>query len=85
MILEEVPGGLYATVVFAGAPSHKAVLGRKERLRGEMAADNLQAKENIWMLATYNSNWTLPPWRRNEVLIPIKEGSFVLWNGRPAP
>jgi SOUL heme-binding protein len=85
IVLEDVPGGLYAAVVFAGSAGHRAVLGRKERLRGDVASDNLQAKENEWVLAIYNSNWTLPPWRRNEVLIPIKEDSFTLWNGKPAP
>lgn len=85
IVLQEVPGGLYAAVVFAGRPSERSVLGRKERLRGDIAADNLLAKDNTWVLAKYNGMWTPPQYRRNEVFLPIKHDSFILWNGKPAP
>ncbi len=86
--LRRHPGRLYAAVVFAGWPHDSAVLGRKERLRADLKGDNLKtAGDDVdeWVLAAYNGRWTLPPWRRNEVLIPLEEDSFVLWEGKPAP
>lgn len=42
-----------------------------------MSRDGLEAAGPDWTLARYNDPRTLPPFRRNEVLVPL--GDFDLW------
>ena len=51
---------------------HAQVLEAERRLRGALLLDGLQPGEG-YALARYNDPFTLPLFRRNEVLIALKE------------
>lgn len=58
-----------AVVQYAGFMARNAA-AEEARLRDWMADKNLTAR-GAAEVAGYNPPWTLPPWRRNEILIPI--------------
>ncbi len=72
--LDTIPPRRVAVVRYAGFMARNAV-SEEARLRGWMADKNLTA-QGAAEVAGYNPPWTLPPWRRNEVLIPIEAN----WN-----
>jgi len=52
---------------------HREVREVERRLRGALLLDRLEV-ESGYHLARYNDPFTLPPLRRNEVLIRLPEG-----------
>lgn len=76
------PETLCAVHVFAGQPTDDNVLWRVDRLRADLRKDGLEPADgdgSYWVLAEYNWPWTLGPWKRNEILIPVKPESFDLF------
>ncbi|MCR8825850.1 SOUL family heme-binding protein [Pseudosulfitobacter koreensis] len=67
--LRTIPPRRVAVVRYSGFMARSAAT-QKARLRDWMAARNLTAQGTA-EVAGYNPPWTLPPWRRNEVLIPV--------------
>lgn len=70
-------GGLWAARVFSGRAGPEAAAQQLQQLRDALAADGVAADGSEWVLARYNDPGTAPPFRRNEVLVPLQ--SFDLW------
>ena len=72
--LREEPGGLVAALAYSGRWNRERYMERQEQLQRWLAERRLEASGEP-MFAGYNSPFT--PWflRRNEVLIPLAEGS----------
>lgn len=62
---------LVAALEFDGWPSDWQVRAAERRLRGALALDGIEASDG-YVLARYNDPFTLPQFRRNELLINIK-------------
>lgn len=69
--------GLYAVASFSGVADPKAAAEQEARLRQALPGRGIVADGSGWLLARYNDPSTKPAFRRNEVLIPLKE--FSLW------
>ena len=69
--LREVPGELMATIRFSGSGQMKAHKARQEELERWMAAHGYEAT-GAPRYAGYDAPWKPAPFRRNEVLIPVK-------------
>lgn len=63
---------LVAAIEFDGWPLEWQVRAAERQLRGALALDGIEAADG-YMLARYNDPFTLPQFRRNEVLIGIVE------------
>jgi effector-binding domain-containing protein len=66
----EVPSEMVAVVQFSGLGREKQFKQQQARLMTWLNANNLTAIGSP-RYAAYNPPWTLPPFRRNEVLIPV--------------
>ena len=69
--------GLYAVASFSGVADPQNAAERESALRQAMQKRGIVADGFDWLLARYNDPSTRPAFRRNEVLIPVKE--FELW------
>jgi hypothetical protein len=67
--LDTIPPRRVAVVRYSGFMASNAT-AEEARLRDWMAGKSLTA-QGAAEVAGYNPPWTLPPWRRNEVLIPV--------------
>ena len=65
-----VVGGYFAVIRYSGRSSEKNFIKHKEILQKELNKNNISIK-NSPIMATYNSPFTLPPLRRNEVMFKI--------------
>ena len=74
----EEAGGLFAVSVFSGKASEEVAKQKVAELRDSLRADRVDFYGSKWLLARYNDPSTRPAFRRNEVLVPVKE--FNLWN-----
>lgn len=70
-------GGEYAVVAFSGMADAERSGSEAERLRAALCADGLTPDGGDWTLARYNDPSTPAAFRRNEILIPLKD--FKLW------
>ncbi|XAR50874.1 hypothetical protein NMG60_11005328 [Bertholletia excelsa] len=61
----------YGVVRFGGVATEKVVAEKVEGLRKSLERDGYKAAGDH-LLARYNPPWTLPPFRTNEVMIPIE-------------
>lgn len=68
---------LYAVASFSGMATPEAASEQESGLREAMQRRGVVADGSDWLLARYNDPSTRPAFRRNEVLVPIKE--FELW------
>jgi len=72
VILREIPAKRVATIRYAGRATDKAKDKYAKELNQWIESQSLTAASKMrW--AGYNAPWTLPPFRRNEVLIDILE------------
>ncbi len=69
--------GRYAVASFSGIADPQIAVERESALRQAMQERGIVADGFDWLLARYNDPSTRPAFRRNEVLIPVKE--FDLW------
>ncbi len=68
--IKEIPSKRYAVIVFSGLNNPEKIENNTKQLRAWMSDKQLNAIGTP-QLARYNPPWTLPPWRRNEILIEI--------------
>jgi SOUL heme-binding protein len=68
--IREIPSKRYAVIVFSGLNNAEKIENNTKQLREWMQTKQLQAIGSP-QLARYNPPWTLPPWRRNEILIEV--------------
>lgn len=71
LTLDEIKNVKYAAIRFSGFFTDANFEEKKTELQSWIAAKNLKAIGPA-MRAGYNPPWTLPPLRRNEVLIPVE-------------
>jgi hypothetical protein len=72
-----VPGGIFAVRLFNGLATPEGADQQQAVLRSALTKDGLQHDGAGYTLARYNDPSTKPFFRRNEVLIPLKD--FQLW------
>lgn len=91
--VSKVRGGLYAVASFGGIATDASAARAVEKLRADLAADGVKILEEKdsssssssspssppFLLAQYNGPVTLPPFRLNEVLVPLDAEAFDLW------
>ena len=78
--VKEVPGGLFAVITFSGMADDAAASAKAAELKQLVAGDGLPVVAGgEWILARYNDPGTPPPFRKNEVLIPLDQEKFKLW------
>ena len=65
-------GRIVAALSFPGIPLDWEVLAAERKLRGLLLIDGLSA-DDTYMLARYNEPFVPPPFKRNEVLIELKD------------
>lgn len=75
--VREQPGGHYAVASFSGIADARTSAEVEAALRTGMQSRQLEADGSGWLLARYNDPSTKPMFRRNEVLIPVR--NFQLW------
>lgn len=68
--LVQMPSRNFAVTIFSGFTTEASVRENTEALQAWMAQNKLIAKGEP-QLARYNPPWTLPFWRRNEILIEV--------------
>jgi len=68
--IKEIPSKRYAVMVFSGLNNSEKIENNTKQLRAWMSDKQLNSI-GAPQLARYNPPWTLPPWRRNEILIEI--------------
>lgn len=68
--IREVPSKRYAVIVFSGLNNQEKIDNNTKQLTAWLQSQQLKAIGNP-TLARYNPPWTLPPWRRNEIMIEI--------------
>ncbi|XP_028785214.1 uncharacterized protein LOC114741126 [Neltuma alba] len=61
----------YGVVKFAGVASETVVEEKVEKLKRSLERDGYKVVGDF-VLARYNPPWTLPPFRTNEVMIPVE-------------
>lgn len=69
--VREVPGGLYAAIVYRGSWADRKRQDQIEKLMALVAAEGLKASGSA-IGAVYNPPFTPGPLRRNEVMVAIK-------------
>lgn len=69
--IREEGEGKYGVVKFAGVASEKVVEEKVEKLKRSLERDGYKVIGDF-VLARYNPPWTLPPFRTNEVMVPIE-------------
>jgi hypothetical protein len=72
--LKEVPGKRYAVLVFSGLAGEEKVQQKTDELLAWVKTTN-RSVVGTPQLARYNPPWTLPFWRRNEILVELGEGA----------
>ena len=65
-------GGYFAAITYSGRASDKNFLKHKEILENQLKEDNITILSPP-IRATYNSPFTLPMLRRNEVMFEIEK------------
>ena len=65
-------GRTVAVLSFSGIPLDWEVLAAERKLRGLLLVDRLRA-DDTYMVARYNEPFVPPPFKRNEILITLKE------------
>ena len=68
--IREVPSKRYAVIIFSGLNNPEKIENNTQQLKAWMESKQLTAIGTP-QLARYNPPWTLPPWRRNEIMIEI--------------
>ncbi|KAL3753707.1 hypothetical protein ACJRO7_001015 [Eucalyptus globulus] len=71
VVVREEEGRKYGVVRFSGVATEGVATEKAERLREWLERDGHKVAGEF-VLARYNPPWTLPPFRTNEVMIPIE-------------
>jgi hypothetical protein len=70
--LATIPKQIFAVSRFGGIASDADGKRRAAMLERILERDGLNPEKDKYILARYNDPGTLPPFRRNEVLVPLK-------------
>ena len=70
--IREVPARTFAVLVYSGFNTESRVQQRVDELTAWTQARNLQPL-GAAQLARYDPPWTLPMWRRNEVMVEVRQ------------
>ncbi|GLT89483.1 hypothetical protein SLE2022_074620 [Rubroshorea leprosula] len=71
VVIREEGERKYGVVTFGGVATEKVVAEKVEKLRKSLERDGHKVIGEF-LLARYNPPWTLPPFRTNEVKIPVE-------------
>ena len=71
VVIREEGERKYGAVRFGGVASERVVDEKVDKLKKDLERDGFKVIGEF-LLARYNPPWTLPPFRTNEVLIPIE-------------
>jgi effector-binding domain-containing protein len=69
--LKQVPAKRLIAITFSGTNSNENIAEHEQQLKAYIQANNLQTTGQP-TYAFYNPPWTLPPMRRNEVMIELE-------------
>jgi hypothetical protein len=69
--IREVPGATYAVLTYSGFNFLSSVQARTDELMSWVQSKKMSALKSP-QLARYNPPWTLPMWRRNEIMVQVK-------------
>lgn len=71
VVIREEGERKYGVVKFGGVATEEVVEAKVEKLKKSLERDGFKVIGKF-LLARYNPPWTLPPFRTNEVMIPIE-------------
>ncbi|XP_002879719.2 uncharacterized protein LOC9317622 [Arabidopsis lyrata subsp. lyrata] len=71
VVIREEGGRKYGVVKFSGTASDSVVSEKVKKLTSDLEKDGFKITGDF-ILARYNPPWTLPPFRTNEVMIPVE-------------
>ncbi|CAG7880738.1 hypothetical protein BRARA_C01912 [Brassica rapa] len=71
VVIKEEGGRKYGVVKFSGTASESVVSEKVKKLRSDLERDGFKITGD-YVLARYNPPWTLPPFKTNEVMIPVE-------------
>lgn len=71
VVIKEEAGRKYGVVKFSGRTTDQIVNPKVERLKSSLEKDGYTITGNF-LLARYNPPWTLPPFRTNEIMLPVE-------------
>ena len=71
VVIREEGGRKYGVVTFSGTAGESVVSEKVKKLTNDLERDGFKIVGEF-VLARYNPPWTLPPFRTNEVLIPVE-------------
>lgn len=71
IVIREIPATRYASISYSGMNTESRINQETSKLLDWVKTNNLKAV-GAPELARYNPPWTLPMFRRNEIMIPIK-------------
>lgn len=72
--LREVPAKTWAVLSYSGFNTEAIVQQRTDELMAWLAAQQIKTRGSP-QLARYNPPWTLPMFRRNEIMLEIEPGN----------
>ncbi|KAL0844476.1 hypothetical protein Bca101_017722 [Brassica carinata] len=71
VVIKEEGGRKYGVVTFGGTAVESVVSEKVKKLRRDLERDGFKITGD-YVLARYNPPWTLPPFKTNEVMIPVE-------------
>ncbi|AEC09472.2 SOUL heme-binding family protein [Arabidopsis thaliana] len=71
VVIKEEGGRKYGVIKFSGIASESVVSEKVKKLSSHLEKDGFKITGDF-VLARYNPPWTLPPFRTNEVMIPVE-------------
>ncbi|CAH8302302.1 unnamed protein product [Eruca vesicaria subsp. sativa] len=71
VVIKEEGGRKYGVVKFSGNANESVVSEKVKKLRSDLERDGFKITGEF-VLARYNPPWTLPPFKTNEVMIPVE-------------
>ena len=74
VVIREVPGATYAVLTYSGFNFLSNVQTRTDELMAWVKSKKMEALKSP-QLARYNPPWTLPMFRRNEIMVEVKPAS----------
>lgn len=79
--VKQEPGGVFVVSTFSGFGDESEAAVKAAELRRVAQLDGISLVPGAtWVLARYNDPGTLPPFRRNDVMFPVEESKFELWD-----
>ncbi|KAL0862506.1 hypothetical protein Bca101_041624 [Brassica carinata] len=71
VVIKEEGGRKYGVVTFGGTAAEGVVREKVKKLTSDLERDGFKITGEF-VLARYNPPWTLPPFKTNEVMIPVE-------------